>query len=63
MQENKKKCLTRDTQDDYNNYVPIKCTCGRTVGLRKNALIVGSIYVKCRYCKKWVVQSDILEAQ
>ena len=58
-----KKELTNGVHDNYNDYVPIKCSCGRTVGLRKNAFIIGSIYVKCRYCTKWVQQSDITEAQ
>ena len=58
-----KKELTTTRQDAYNDYIPIKCSCGRTVGLRKNAFIVGTIYVKCRYCKKWVSQSDIIQAQ
>lgn len=58
-----KKELTTTKLDSYNDYVPIKCSCGRTVALRKHAVIVGTIYVKCRYCKKWVAQSDITQAQ
>lgn len=52
------KHLTKDTLMGYD-YISERCECGRAVCLRKHALVVGELFVKCPKCKKWVRISDI----
>ena len=54
----KKNKLTKDTNVEYD-YDTERCKCKRVVLLRKNALIVGEVFVKCPECRKWVRISDI----
>lgn len=56
----KKIPLTKSMTMGYD-YTESRCGCGRAVMIRKNALIVGEIFVKCPQCKKWVRISDIKE--
>jgi phage FluMu protein Com len=56
------KNLTNDTLLGYD-YVSDRCACGRAVLLRKHALVVGELFVKCPQCKKWVRISDIKKAE
>lgn len=52
------KNLTNDTDIGYD-YISERCECGRAVCLRKHAIVVGEIFIKCSRCKKWVRISDI----
>lgn len=58
MGSEEKKKLTNNTKLEYD-YNTERCQCGRTVLLRKGALIVGEVFVKCPNCRKWVRLSDI----
>jgi hypothetical protein len=52
------KDLTKDALIGYD-YISERCECGRAVCLRKHAIVVGELFIKCPQCRRWVRISDI----